>query len=72
MNYNKYICQKKEKQQYTAVGTERMFIETNDEHLVASLTDSPYTTKIASTIFKCKHVRHTISVFMIPDVCSLA
>ena len=28
-----YICQKKEKQQYTAVGTVLMFIETSTKHL---------------------------------------
>ena len=30
-----YICQKKEKRQYIAVGTVRMFIETSTEHLQA-------------------------------------
>ena len=32
--YNKYICRKKEKQQYIAVSTVRMFMETNcNKHL---------------------------------------
>ena len=31
-NFKKYICQKKEKQQYTAVGTVRMFIEPNTKY----------------------------------------
>ena len=31
VTYNKYICQKKEKQ-YIAVGTLRMFIETSVKH----------------------------------------
>ena len=30
--YYKYICQKKEKQQYIAVSTVRMFIEPSAEH----------------------------------------
>jgi hypothetical protein len=30
--YNKYICQKKEKQQYISVGTVRMFIEPGARH----------------------------------------
>ena len=31
-NYNKYICQEKEKQQYISVGAVRMFIEPSDKH----------------------------------------
>ena len=39
---NKYICQKKEKQQCIAVGTERMFIEPKCKALtIARLTHSP-------------------------------
>ena len=30
--YNKYFCQKKEEQQYTAVGIDRMFIEPSGKH----------------------------------------
>ena len=30
--YNKYICPKKEKQQYIFVGTARMFIEPSAKH----------------------------------------
>ena len=32
MTDNQYICQKKEKQQYIAVGTAKMFIEPSAKH----------------------------------------
>ena len=31
--YNKYICQKKEKQQYIAVGKVNVFVEPSAKHL---------------------------------------
>ena len=31
-SYNKYICQKKQKQQYITVGTVRMFLEPSTKH----------------------------------------
>ena len=47
--YNKYICQKKNKQ-YIAVGTVRTFIDVHQVknfQTIVRLTGSPYTTKTA-------------------------
>ena len=69
--YNKYISQKKEKQQYIAVCTVR--IHRTNKHLTIRLIHFPYTKNIArircyvmlSTIFKCKDVQYdTVSVYI--------
>ena len=71
MSYNKSICQKKEKQQYIAVGAVRL--EPSDQEppiTITRLTRSACTTEIArisrytvlSTVLKCQDVQHTISV----------
>ena len=58
--YDKYIFQKKEKQQYIAVGTVRMFIEPSAKH-ITRLTHSPYSTKIAR--MRCYTMLSAIEIF---------
>ena len=46
--YNKYVCEKKEKQQHIAVGTARTFVEPSCQVVtLVRLTRSTYATKIA-------------------------
>ena len=72
VTYNKYICQKKEKQYIARYRRYSKDVHRTEcqEPSITRLTHSLYTTKIAriirytmlSTIFKCQDVQHTLSV----------
>ena len=70
--YNKYICQKKGKQQYIRCRYSKGAHRTKCQALtITRLTHSPATSKIDRircytlwTIFKCQVVQHTISAYI--------
>ena len=47
VTYNKYICQKKEEEQFIAVGTVRMFIEPS-----ANNCQAPTITRLTHSLYK--------------------